>query len=105
MFVSRRDGSADRDRGHEAGSGAGPALQQPAVGDRVQGSPPVSIASMKNHLRPGPDRATGAGDHGSLKIPPSSLSMDRVSEPASPRCPKGIQSIGRAAKVLTRLLR
>jgi hypothetical protein len=48
------------------------------------------------------DRAAVAGYHGSLKIPPPSVkSMDRVSEPASPRGPTRIQSIDRAATLLT----
>jgi hypothetical protein len=56
--------------------------------------PPIHAAGI--------DRAAVAGDHGSLKIPPpSGKSMDRVSEPASPRGPTRIQSIDRAATLLT----
>jgi hypothetical protein len=56
--------------------------------------PPIHAAGI--------DRAAVACDHGSLKIPPPSVKpMDRVSEPASPRGPTRIQSIDRAATLLT----
>jgi hypothetical protein len=56
--------------------------------------PPIHAAGI--------DRAAVAGDHGSLKIPPPSVkSMDLVAEPASPRGPTRIQSIDRAATLLT----